>query len=348
MKQRDDVKSETDRIAWLDYAKGIGIILVVYGHVLVGLKGARIGLSEHFFYFSHNIVYSFHMPLFFFLAGLNVSRSLIERGAIGFIVNKLLVIMYPYMIWSLLTGGLQIIFSRYINSSITPLDLLRIWYCPLPDQHYWFLFTLFMMYMVCAIFNRMTPRLSFYLLTVLAIFLYFAEIRTSVRVIDKLSLNIIFFVLGIAYQRYRLDKFIPQKSSLFIMLMSSCIFLVYEFLSWKTSVDLFPALKLTLALSGIIVTLMVSRYLAVSNALMTIKMFGFYSLHIYLVHGLVLASVRIFLQKICGIQLLSVHIFLGLIIGILLPIIIYKLALQFHVPHLFEIPQRFSRRIWEA
>lgn len=42
---------------WVDIAKGIGIILVVMGHA---------NCPE----IPHGIIYSFHMPLFFFLSGL--------------------------------------------------------------------------------------------------------------------------------------------------------------------------------------------------------------------------------------------------------------------------------------
>ena len=57
------------RLAWPDVAKGIGIVLMYYGHVLACLPaGAAIGtpgpgLEEMRF------IYAFHMPLFFLLAG---------------------------------------------------------------------------------------------------------------------------------------------------------------------------------------------------------------------------------------------------------------------------------------
>lgn len=47
---------------WVDIAKGIGIILVVMGHA---------NCPE----IPHGIIYSFHMPLFFFLSGLFISKQ---------------------------------------------------------------------------------------------------------------------------------------------------------------------------------------------------------------------------------------------------------------------------------
>jgi fucose 4-O-acetylase-like acetyltransferase len=45
------------RLHYIDIAKGIGIILVVVGHTSTPL-------------YLHNIIYQFHMPLFFILSGL--------------------------------------------------------------------------------------------------------------------------------------------------------------------------------------------------------------------------------------------------------------------------------------
>ncbi|WP_373565555.1 acyltransferase family protein, partial [Klebsiella pneumoniae] len=51
------------REAWVDYAKGIGIILVVFGHVNRGLYSAGIQLSGSSYLLTDSIIYSFHMPL---------------------------------------------------------------------------------------------------------------------------------------------------------------------------------------------------------------------------------------------------------------------------------------------
>jgi len=53
---------------WVDYAKGIGIILVVYGHVARGIFSAGMIVNEKIFRLVDSVIYSFHMPLFFFLS----------------------------------------------------------------------------------------------------------------------------------------------------------------------------------------------------------------------------------------------------------------------------------------
>ena len=116
-----------NRVLWVDYAKGIGIFLVVYGHVIVGINASTIELYGTFHYYSRNIIWNFHMALFFFLAGINVHSSLIKRGHLKFIADKGKIVLYPYIVWSIFTGTIQIVLSRYVNSTIAITDILKIW-----------------------------------------------------------------------------------------------------------------------------------------------------------------------------------------------------------------------------
>ncbi len=104
-----------NRSYWVDYAKAIGILLVVYGHVLRGLYDANILFSKEFYELSDSVVYSFHMPLFFFLSGLFFYNSLLKYGGIKLIKNKIDTIIYPYIIWSIIQGLIEVFLSSYTN-----------------------------------------------------------------------------------------------------------------------------------------------------------------------------------------------------------------------------------------
>jgi fucose 4-O-acetylase-like acetyltransferase len=54
------------RINWVDYAKAIGILLVVYGHVARGIKNSGIKIPTDLYEVADSVIYSFHMPLFLF------------------------------------------------------------------------------------------------------------------------------------------------------------------------------------------------------------------------------------------------------------------------------------------
>lgn len=136
------------RIGWIDIARGIGIILVVYAHAARGLVLSAVLPAGGWSVDVDTVIYAFHMPLFFVLAGLNIERS-VARGRTAFIVNKLETIVWPYFLWSLVQGGLKLAGARYTNNPITPADLIAIPVVPI--EQFWFLYVLFLCQLFAAI-----------------------------------------------------------------------------------------------------------------------------------------------------------------------------------------------------
>jgi fucose 4-O-acetylase-like acetyltransferase len=50
------------RITWVDYAKGVGIFLVVLGHTLRGLHSSQVIADSPAFRSIDSWIYGFHMP----------------------------------------------------------------------------------------------------------------------------------------------------------------------------------------------------------------------------------------------------------------------------------------------
>ncbi|MDC1262111.1 acyltransferase family protein [Polaribacter sp.] len=73
----------TQRIDWIDQVKGFGIILVVYGHNFPSIE---------------DYIYSFHMPLFFLLAGIFHPK----KSNFQVIKKRVQQILIPYFLWSFL------------------------------------------------------------------------------------------------------------------------------------------------------------------------------------------------------------------------------------------------------
>lgn len=88
---------QKERVGYIDVAKGVGILLVILGHSMVGDI------------FLKNVIYSFHMPFFFILSGyfLNFERSIKSNMQKSF---KMLLV--PYFAVSLIQILLYGIFKR--------------------------------------------------------------------------------------------------------------------------------------------------------------------------------------------------------------------------------------------
>ena len=71
------------RIEWVDIARGIGIILVILGHIGIGKVG--------------KFIYSFHIPLFFFLSGFCFSGNNIDIKFFFKKRLKKLIILYVFL-----------------------------------------------------------------------------------------------------------------------------------------------------------------------------------------------------------------------------------------------------------
>ena len=69
----------------IDIAKGLGIVLVVLGHNWIAQENTEL----------FEIIFSFHMPLFFFLAGVFVGDS---NNIIDFIIKKTDALLKPYFV----------------------------------------------------------------------------------------------------------------------------------------------------------------------------------------------------------------------------------------------------------
>jgi len=92
-------KNTNNRIAWLDQLKGFGIILMVYGHNFPALE---------------EYIYSFHMPLFFIIAGIFHPKKI----NIPTIKKRFRQILLPYFLWSFILFGFWLFIGRKFGESV--------------------------------------------------------------------------------------------------------------------------------------------------------------------------------------------------------------------------------------
>lgn len=89
----------SNRIAWIDACKGIGIFLVIIGHTTL-VNAPRLH------------IYSFHMPLFFFLSGFLFSS---KGNFKEFLLIKVRSLLVPYFAFAIIS---LFLFSHYLEQPI--------------------------------------------------------------------------------------------------------------------------------------------------------------------------------------------------------------------------------------
>ena len=136
-----------NRIQYIDVLRGFAIILVVLGHAL-----EKNGYSDSFL---HNIIYSFHMPLFFCISGFVTMYSWkLDKGAhitdyFRYIWRKFIAIMLPFFVWSLIVNPLFLSssFERSYDALLSSMNAIA------NNTSYWFLPCLFILISINAIWN---------------------------------------------------------------------------------------------------------------------------------------------------------------------------------------------------
>lgn len=105
------------RVDWIDRYKGLLIILVVMGHVVGGGYHLTQGTSQQLLHYLYITIYSFHMPAFFFLAGITWRDR--ENETFGrFLLKKSKRLLVPYFIFGIASSVLFCLMSGSFGASV--------------------------------------------------------------------------------------------------------------------------------------------------------------------------------------------------------------------------------------
>jgi fucose 4-O-acetylase-like acetyltransferase len=331
----------TERNLWVDYAKAIGILLVVYGHVVRGLLKAGI-LNEHkeLHELIDSVIYSFHMPLFFFLSGLFFWHSMSRRGTGQVMLNKIDTVFYPFVLWSILQGSIEVVLSNYTNGNVTFAEVFALLWAP--RAQFWFLYALFLIFILSALLYR-SERLFLPLLLLGAV-IYLLQgygYGPGTRAFKFIAQNFVFFALGVYFNALR--AVIEARATL-IAAVSGFSFVALEY--WfHAGLELRfgdrGGASLIVALAAILFVVSSCMLLA-RRPLGWVLTLGALSMPIYLMHILAGSGVRVILSKFFGVENGGLHIFLGCLGGVLLPLIAAKALEKLDIKWLYEAPSWLS------
>ena len=322
-----DCNSVQRRLDWVDIAKGIGILLVIYGHVQQGIYLS--GMDARYFMHAENIIYSFHMQLFFFLSGIFVERSM-SKGTDVLIWDKVKVILYPYFLWSLLHGSIQVILSPYTNDKLTGNALLQIAYKPI--AHFWFLQALFLSYIIYAVLRTFLP---ISILFIVALAMYIGKFFVDPSIINDVLRMFVFFVAGSMFALivHKVRDNI-NGGALFATIV---IFIAFQVTLFYFRLSEYPLAKFIAAFVGIIFVVYLSLYIQDKKTFVIIKRIGFLAMPIYLAHAMGSAGMRIVLSRAFQVHDIALHIIMGCLAGLTFPILLYALMKKLKFPYIFTI-----------
>lgn len=268
----------SSRIASIDTARGIAIILVVAGHAIhmVARGGTPLPAWLHHL---DRIIYTFHVPVFFFLAGLFLPSARQRADRTALIRRRARALLYPYLIWATIQTTLGAL-AAGLPPSQTILAYTRLLYFP-PD-HFWFVYVLFgCTALLCVLpgFGPNDARRRWVPLCV-GLSLYALHDYLPGGPLRDLSRVLIMVVAGALCAPWLEQR--PRIANGAIIVLTLA-FLPAAALATRAPTDPLPALALVLALAGVAATLLLGHLIRGLPGRLLDNL-GRHSLSIYLLH----------------------------------------------------------------
>lgn len=153
-------RAHPPRETWIDLIRGASIVLVIMFHALeFALKGVS-PVAEHSWvidagYWINEAAGPFRLELMFLLSGLFVQRGL-QKGRSRYLQGKLGNILYPFIVWSLISFALRLTGALVAKDEAldwTLVDRLAMG----SSAATWFLYYLFVFYLITPLLRRARP-----------------------------------------------------------------------------------------------------------------------------------------------------------------------------------------------
>ncbi len=327
---REPITSGT-RSNIVDIVKGIAITLVAYGHTAQGMIHREWWVGEGAA-FSDTFIYSFHMPAFFFVAGLFVMSSLAKRGGQHFAVDKLKTILYPYMLFEVINVTLEPLIGRF-KSGTAPFDLKVILRKVVDGQAGWFLYVLFFCLILALVTSRVPAWLRFLAALVAALIPRFGPIESINQVLHEFC----FLAAGmwVGTHIFSLERMRAATAGLSFILLA--VFQVAMVLIYGPAA-LWRWIYIVLGLTGTAGLFMLAKLLDKNRLGNGIAWVGRASLAVFLLSSFAQGATREVLLRVFHTQEFWLHLLLPTLVATVLPAIVWHQQDRWHLGWLFRWP----------
>ena len=321
------------RIDWVDYAKGICIVMVVMMHSVLGVEKAadQTGFMHLFVMFAK----PFRMPDFFLISGLFLA-VVIDRDWRTYLDRKVVHFAYFYVLWVTIQFGFKApsfaaetgwahVGLMYLESFIEPFGTL------------WFIYLLPVFFVVAKATRKMPPLAIW----TLAALLEMAHIATGWTVIDEFCARFVYFYSGYWFAGYVFalsDRARARPAwsvaGLAAWALINASLVVSGFSEW-------PLISLMLGLSGAGAIVTMGTLLARAQRLNFLRFCGEHSIVIYLAFFLPMAATRTLLLRTAPVHDIGTISLVVTIVGVVGALALWRTALLAGANFLFDRPAAF-------
>ena len=320
------------RIDWVDYAKGICIILVVMMHSTLGVEKAAGAVSwvDPFIAWAR----PFRMPDFFMISGLFLAAR-IARPWRAYLDTKVVHFAYFYVLWMSLQfltkgygiyqdGGAGRLARDYALAFIEPFGSL------------WFIYMLAVFFVVVKATRGLPPLLIF----AAGALLETSHIETGWMLIDEFAARFVYFHVGywMAPRIFALAEAVSRRgltavvAGLFIWGMANALLVNYGF-------SYMPGVSLAMGLAGACAVVSMGVALAKTHVAGAIRYCGENSIVIYLAFFLFMAMARSLILRAGVLNDLGIVSLLVTAVGVGGPLLLFRAVRDTRLYWLFRRPR---------
>lgn len=321
------------RVDWVDYAKGICIIMVVMMHSVLGveLAAGQTGFMHVLVAFAK----PFRMPDFFLISGLFLSL-VIDRDWRTYLDRKVVHFAYFYVVWVTIQFGFKApafaaetswgaVGLLYLESFVEPFGTL------------WFIYLLPIFFVVTKL-TRNAPPLAIWLV---AAALETARITTGWTVIDEFCARFVYFYSGYLFAPYVFALSDRARSHPALALAALATWALVNAGLVASGASEWAIVSLVLGFAGACAIIATGALLARAQWLNFLRFCGEHSIVIYLAFFLPMAATRTLLLRTGVIPDIGTVSLLVTIAGVLGALAIWQAALRLNARFLFERPDAF-------
>jgi len=322
-----------DRVDWVDYAKGICIVMVVMMHSVLGVEAAagQTGFMHWLVAFAK----PFRMPDFFLISGLFLS-VVIDRDWRTYLDRKVVHFAYFYLLWVTIQFGFKApslatesnwhhVGYLYLESFIEPFGTL------------WFIYLLPIFFVVTKLTRKAPPSAIW----IVAAVLEMAHVVTGWTVIDEFCARFVYFYSGYWLAAYVFTLSDRARARPMLALVSLVLWAVVNGGLVLSGFSEWPIVSLTLGLAGACAIIVIGTLLARVQWLNFLRYCGEHSIVIYLAFFLPMATTRTLLLQSGLLPDIGTVSLIVTIVGVVGAIAVWRLALALHANFLFERPDAF-------
>lgn len=332
---------EAERIAWVDAAKGMCIILVVMMHSVLGVGEAMGG--EGFMHVAVAFAAPFRMPDFFLISGLFLAR-VIDRDWRSYADKRVVHFLYFYLLWLLIQTAFKA-GSFMENGPIGILEHLALSLVQ-PFSTLWFVYML----AIFSVATKLLRGLPAWALLGLGAALEIAPIHTGAILVDEFAARFVYFLGGylLATRIFRLADWALANKGLALAglglwaLLNGWLALTPSGIpGHEGALASLPFVSLFAGSIGAVAMILISALLARTLVGGALSHAGRHAIAVYLAFFLPMAATREILIRVGIVEDVGMVSLIVTVAAVVAPLVLERIVRNTPLNFIFERPAMF-------